>query len=128
MRSLIDTHALLWWLRNDPRLSPRANAVLTDPASDLLFSVAGAWEIAIKCALGQLQLSIDPATYVTTQLQINGIEPLVIELNHALAVYSLPLHHKDPFDRLLIAQAMVEHLPIITADPQIARYGVEIIW
>jgi len=128
MRALLDTHALLWWVRNDARFSARARAVVTDPSSELLFSVAGAWEIAIKCALGQLTLAVDPATYVTTQLQINGIRALSIELAHALAVYSLPQHHKDPFDRLLVAQAVVERVPIITGDPQIGRYGVQVIW
>ncbi len=128
MRALLDTHILLWWAADDPRLSRRARQVLRDPANELLFSVASAWELMIKSQVGKLTLPEPPARYIPDRLSRFAIGTLPVELSHALKLSDLPLHHRDPFDRILIAQSQVERLPIVTADPQIARYPVEIIW
>jgi PIN domain nuclease of toxin-antitoxin system len=128
MRVLLDTHILLWWAADDPRLSRRARQVLRDPANELLFSVASAWELMIKSQVGKLTLPEPPARYIPDRLSRFAIGTLPVELSHALGLSELPLHHRDPFDRILIAQSQVERLPIVTADPQIAQYPVEIIW
>lgn len=128
MKALWDTHAFLWWITDDPRLSPRVRAIAGDPQTDLLFSVASGWEIAIKVGIGKLRLPDDPQRYIPDQLARNATDVLPIQLAHALRVFALPDLHTDPFDRILVAQAQVEGLPILTADPQIARYPVEVIW
>jgi len=128
MRALLDTHAFLWWIMDDARLSPHARAVIADGHNELFLSAASGWEIAIKARLGKIQLPSDPASFVPKQLRINSIEPLAVQMTHALRVHSLPGHHRDPFDRILVAQAQVEQVLIITADPHIAQYDVEIVW
>ena len=128
MRVLLDTHAFLWWVTDDAHLSSRARAIIADGDNELFLSAASGWEMAIKTRLGKLHLPDNPASFVFEQLKINAIEPLAIQMTHALRVYSLPGHHRDPFDRILVAQAQVERMPIITADPQVAQYDVEILW
>ena len=128
MKALLDTHTFLWWIIDDARLSSRARAVIADGDNELFLSAASGWEIAIKARLGKIQLPSDPAFFVPKQLRINAIEPLAVQMTHALHVYSLPEHHRDPFDRLLVAQAQAEHMAIITADPQVTQYDVEILW
>lgn len=113
---------------DDPRLSRRARELIADGANQLFFSAASGWEIAIKAQLGRLQLTNTPARFIPEQLAVNAIEVLPVQLSHALRVFSLPPHHRDPFDRLLVAQAQLEVLPILTADPQLARYAVRVIW
>lgn len=127
MRILLDTQVWLWMLAAPDRLSPRARALLVDPAHQLLFSAASAWEIAIKHALGKLTLFAAPPVAVPELMLRSGVTALPVEHSHALGVASLPPHHRDPFDRLLVAQAMVERLPMLTADPQIGRYDIEVI-
>lgn len=128
MKVLLDTHSFLWWVTDDPRLSPRAREIIGNGENTLLFSAASAWEIAIKARLGRLVLSEPVAEFVPDQLALNAIESLPIALNHALAAGSLPDHHRDPFDRMLVAQGQAENMPILTGDPLIAQYEVEILW
>lgn len=128
MKVLIDTQVFLWWITNDPRLSPRAREIIADGANVVFLSAASGWEIAIKAKLGRLRLPDEPERFILKQLELNAIEVLPVQMSHALHVYALPYHHRDPFDRLLIAQARLEKVPILTADPQISRYEVEVIW
>lgn len=128
MRVLLDTHAFLWWIGDDPRLSERAREVLSDGDNDLVFSAASGWEIAIKARLGRLHVPGDLNTYLVRQLTENYTSVLPVHLSHALRVHTLPEHHRDPFDHLLIAQAIVEEIPLLSADPRIARYPVEVVW
>ncbi|WP_027355361.1 type II toxin-antitoxin system VapC family toxin [Desulfofundulus thermocisternus] len=128
MRALLDTHVFLWWITDDPQLSPRARKIISSGENKLYLSAASGWEMAIKARLGKLSLPDNPEPFILEQLAVNAIEPLAVSMRHALHVYTLPDFHRDPFDRLLIAQAQLENLPIITADPKIASYPVEVIW
>ncbi|MEJ5308373.1 MAG: type II toxin-antitoxin system VapC family toxin [Anaerolineae bacterium] len=128
MRLLLDTHTFLWWVTDDVRLSSQAYALMTDGDNELYFSAASGWEIAIKAHLGKLKLPDNAPQFVMAQLAINAIDILPVQLHHALHVYTLPMYHRDPFDRMLIAQSQLEELPIITADPQISNYAVNVIW
>lgn len=128
MRVLLDTHAFLWWIGDDPRLSEQAREVFSDGDNDLVFSAASGWEIAIKARLGRLHVPGDLNTYLFRQLTENYTSVLPVHLSHALRVHALPDHHRDPFDRLLVAQAIVEEIPLLSADPRIARYPVEVVW
>jgi PIN domain nuclease of toxin-antitoxin system len=128
MRYLLDTHALLWWASNDPKLSRRAADLLTDPANELLLSAVVVWEIAIKAALGRLSLGGTPEQLVNRATQNLGLIPLPIMMEHALAVFHLPAHHQDPFDRLLISQAQIDGAALISHDAKMLAYGVPIEW
>lgn len=128
MRALLDTHTFLWWITDDPQLSPRVREIVSDGENELFLGAASGWEIAIKAKLGRLQLSGNLEHFIPEQLTVNAIESLPIQMSHALHVYALPNYHWDPFDRLLVAQGRLENLPILTADPYIARYPVKIIW
>jgi PIN domain nuclease of toxin-antitoxin system len=123
-RVLVDTQALLWWLTDDAALSVAAREALADPANEPLISTASVWEIAIKRALGKLTAPDDLPDLINDE----GFSWLPVAPLHAWQVRELPPHHRDPFDRLLIAQAMTEQLPIITADASFADYAVEIRW
>lgn len=127
MRVLLDTQVFLWWVTNDARLSTRARDLISDGDNEVMISAASGWEIAIKSRLGKIQLPESPERFVPAQVISNGFKGLPILLDHALRVCALPDHHRDPFDRILVAQGQVEHLPIITTDPQIARYDIEVI-
>jgi PIN domain nuclease of toxin-antitoxin system len=129
MRVLLDTHTFLWWNSSQgSRLSARAREVLEDAATDGLVSVVSAYEIAIKAARGTLELPTEPSRYVPDRLARHGFEALTVELRHVLRAGALPFIHRDPFDRLLVAQAQVEGIAIVSADPAIAQYDVEVIW
>ena len=128
MRALLDTHTFLWWIDNDRRLSPRARTIISDGSNELFFSAASGWEIAIKARLGKLQVPSDLAPFMTDHLVRNNVTSLSIHLTHTLHVSTLPHLHRDPFDRLLVAQSQLEQLPILTADPLIQRYAVQTIW
>jgi PIN domain nuclease of toxin-antitoxin system len=128
MRVLLDTQAFLWWLSDASRLTDRAIEVLGDPTTEVCVSVASAWEIAIKARAGRLDLADPAESFVPEQIRHHGFTPLAIELGHALRAASLPRHHADPFDRLLVAQGQLEGLPIVTVDPLIGLYDVETIW
>lgn len=123
MRLLLDTHVLLWALTDDARLRPDVRDRIADGRTEVLVSAASAWEIAIKRALGRLQVPGDLAI----QLEAARFEGLDITIDHALAVGDLPDHHRDPFDRLLVAQAQVDRLTLVTHDPQIQRYDVAVL-
>lgn len=124
MQLLLDTHVFLWLLSEPERLGEHLGSV-GDPANGLFFSAASSWEIAIKVQLGKLQLPEDPKRYVPDRMAAVGAEPLAIQHSHALAAGELPALHRDPFDRLLVAQARDLSLRIVTADRNIARYEVE---
>jgi PIN domain nuclease of toxin-antitoxin system len=128
MRLLLDTHVFLWWNEADPRLSRRVRGLLSDPENSLYLSVASAWEMTIKVQSGKLGLPAATAVYIPARLNHYGIEALPVTLEHVLAASTLPGHHRDPFDRMLIAQGQVERLAIVTHDPQVRKYAVETIW
>lgn len=128
MKALLDTHVFLWWITDDRRLSSRASKIISNGDNLLYLSAASGWEISIKARLGKLELPSNIASFIAEQLAENAVIPLDVKMHHALYVYTLPDYHRDPFDRLLIAQAQLEDLPIITTDSQIARYPVEVIW
>jgi PIN domain nuclease of toxin-antitoxin system len=121
MKLLLDTHLLLWAAGQPHRLSSKARALLDDPDHELLFSAASLWEIAIKRRLGRDDFRVDPRL-LRRGLLDNGYQELAITSEHALATDTLPLHHKDPFDRILIAQSLVEGIMLLTVDPIVAKY------
>lgn len=127
MRVLLDTQCWLWMAAAPDRLSARARSLVETTDHDLVFSAASAWEIAIKHALGKLTLPEPAERYVPTRVTALRTSPLAITLEHALRVRALPAHHRDPFDRLLVAQAQIEDLAILTADSVFSRYDVEVI-
>ena len=122
MRLLLDTNAFIWWVGDDPRLGPSARSIIADSENDVFVSAASAWEISIKRAKGKLGFGD-----VETALEAHAFEPLAIELEHGVAAGDLPPHHRDPFDRVLIAQARRESLAIVTADDAFALYDVDIV-
>jgi PIN domain nuclease of toxin-antitoxin system len=123
-RLLVDTHALLWWFADDAALSRPAREAIADPINEPLVSAASVWEIAIKRAFGKLTAPDD----LPDRVREGGFEWLNVTAEHAWQVRALPSHHRDPFDRLLIAQALVEGLPIVTADARFGAYGVDVRW
>ena len=127
MRLLLDTQVWLWMVATPERLAPPARALVTAADNELLFSAASAWEIAIKHALGKLTTPEPPDVFVPRLMAQLGITPLPVLHRHALHVATLPPRHRDPFDRLLVAQAQVEDVPILTADPAFERYDVDLI-
>lgn len=127
MSVLVDTHCWLWYAAEPERLSAAARRRLQSAEEQLWLSAASAWEIAIKFSRGKLKLPEPPATYISTRLQITRATPLAITHDHAVRAGTLPPHHHDPFDRLLIAQGQLEGLPIMTADPLFKFYDVELI-
>ena len=128
MRILIDTHAFLWAAADDPKLSPHARALLQDGSNDVYLSAASAWEIAIKYKTGRLPIDRAPRDYVLSRSAFLQLTPLDVNYAHAFCVADLPPIHADPFDRMLVAQAIVERMPILTDDSHIGRYDVEVIW
>jgi len=128
MTYLLDTQIFLWLILTPEKISNRAAQILSATRADLKLSMASIWEIAIKKGLGKLTFPEPLEETLRYQLAVNRIELLPIEFLHALQVRALPLHHKDPFDRLIIAQALSEHLPIVSSDANFDRYGIERIW
>ena len=128
MRALLDTHSFIWWVTDDSRLSKAARSVISDPNNLIFLSTASAWEIVIKVRLGKLHLEESPEIYIPSRLTMNKFESLSIQMVHALQVIYLPDLHRDPFDRIIIAQSQVEKLPIITVDSLITQYPVDVIW
>lgn len=125
---LLDTHTLLWWLFDDPRLSARARKTIATADNEALVSSASAWEISTKHRLGKLPGAGDVPTRLPAYLRKARMSVLSISLEHAMAAGALPGPHKDPFDRMLIAQAQLEKLAIITNDPAFTDYGIRIRW
>lgn len=128
MRLLLDTHALLWFLKDDGNLSPAARTVIEGPSHLSCVSHATAWEVAIKVSLGKLRLPLPYEDLFPRGLEARGFRLLAINPRHFHALLRLPRHHGDPFDRLLIAQAQVEGLTLVTRDGQFAPYGVPLLW
>ena len=124
MRLLLDTHAALWWLADDERLGPAADDYLTDGANEVLLSAAVVWEVAMKRALGKLEA---PDDFAGTLLGAGAVG-LPITLGHASAVAELPAHHRDPFDRMLVAQARLENAVLVSHDEALRAYGVPMAW
>jgi PIN domain nuclease of toxin-antitoxin system len=123
-RLLVDTHVLLWWLADDPSLSQTAREQIADPANEPLVSVASLWEIAIKRSLGRLTAPDD----LPDRIAGEGFAWLGFGTDHAWEVRRLPMHHRDPFDRLLVAQALLERIAVVTVDPRFRAYGVDVLW
>jgi PIN domain nuclease of toxin-antitoxin system len=128
MRLLLDTHTFLWWVKDSDALSKTAGARIADEGNECFLSLASAWEMAIKVATGKLELPAPVGRFVEEQLAANAFQLLPIELVHVAHVAKLPFHHRDPFDRLLVAQALKEKLAIVSADPIFRKYGAKRIW
>jgi PIN domain nuclease of toxin-antitoxin system len=128
MRLLLDTHTFLWLDGSPERLSPAALAACEDPTNELYLSVVSAWEIQIKHQINRLQLDVPLEEIIQGQQAVNDLHILPVELPHVYTLRQLPLHHHDPFDRLLIAQAKVEQMRLVSADSQFEPYLVEVIW
>jgi PIN domain nuclease of toxin-antitoxin system len=128
VRALLDTHAFLWFITGDRRMSSRSRSVIEDPGNDLLLSMASVWEMAIKTSLGKLQLAQPLDLVIPEQLSANLINLLPVTLNHAFRVSSMPFHHRDPFDRMLIAQGLHEGISILSSDEAFDVYGVTRLW
>ena len=128
MRLLLDTHVFLWFVEGSTRLSKSAKDHIEDQSHDLLLSVASLWEMAVKISLGKLDVPQPFAEFMQSRLALSSIGLLEISPQHTYAVADLPFHHRDPFDRLLVAQAQLEKLALLTTDPLIAAYEVETIW
>ncbi len=128
MRLLLDTHAFLWWVDGGGRLSGPARRAIGDSSNACVVSIASGWEIAIKLSLGKLELTASLDRFLPEQLAANGFTALPIDLRHVARVATLPFHHRDPFDRLLAAQALEEHLAIVSADPVFRRYHIRRVW
>jgi PIN domain nuclease of toxin-antitoxin system len=129
VRVLLDTHAFLWWVsERGTRLSDRARELLSDGSNDVIVSMASVWEMSIKVGFGRMDLPDAIERYVPDRLRHHAFDLLPIDLRHAFRAGALPPIHGDPFDRMLIAQAQLEGLALITADPAIGRYDVETIW
>ncbi|WP_133510355.1 type II toxin-antitoxin system VapC family toxin [Candidatus Thiosymbion oneisti] len=128
MRVLLDTHSLLWLVTDDPRLSANARKTFLDIDNELLFSAVVGFEIAVKHSLGKLELAEPPRTFIDNRIRNNALTPFPITLAHAVRVAELPFHHRDPFDRLLVAQALEEDLPLLSADNALSAYGIRQLW
>ncbi|MFL5539098.1 MAG: type II toxin-antitoxin system VapC family toxin [Longimicrobiaceae bacterium] len=128
MTVLLDTHAFLWFIAGDPKLGPRIRAVIEDPGNRVLLSIVSLWEIVVKVAIGKLPLSKTIAEVYRDDVQGNDIELLEITVGHLVTLAGLPLVHRDPFDRLLVAQASAEGVQLVSADPALDAYGISRIW
>ncbi len=126
MKVLLDTHTFLWAVTDEQRLSPRARTAMS--SSELWWSVVSLWEALQKVQAGKLPLPQPAGAFLTRELTSSRVQLLPVSLGHVLRIESLPLHHRDPFDRMLIAQSIEEGWPIITADPWFSRYPVDVIW
>ena len=128
MRLLLDTHSFLWFVSGSPQLSTTARTLIEDASNQPFLSVASLWEMAIKVSLGKLSLGQPFETLIPQQLSLNGIALLGITISHTAVVAKLPFHHRDPFDRLLTAQAIVEQMPIVSGDSSFDAYAVTRLW
>jgi PIN domain nuclease of toxin-antitoxin system len=128
MKALLDTHVFLWWITDDTQLPAYIREIVSNSDNELFFSAASCWEIAIKSQLGKIKLPDKPDRFISDQLAINTIQTLPIQASHALHVFNLPPLHRDPFDRIIVSQAQLEKLPVITSDPLIKQYKINTIW
>jgi PIN domain nuclease of toxin-antitoxin system len=127
MRYLLDTHTIIWYIENNPNLSQKVKDIIENKPQPVIFSMASLWEMSIKIGLGKLNLSSTPIQ-IAKQLSNEGMILTTIKLKHVEAVKTLPHHHRDPFDRMLIAQSDVEKSTILTRDPAFDDYGVPVLW
>ena len=127
MKILVDTHIFLWAITDDHRLSAENRTVYLDNSNQLYLSVASVWEMLIKCGLGKLPLPKPASGYILKQMEKNRVEMLTIRAAHLTQLESLPPIHRDPFDRMMVAQASAEGMPILSADPALRRYGVRVL-
>ncbi len=125
---LLDTLAFLWWTLDDAQLSALAREAIASPDNLVYVSAATAWEIAIKASLGRLEVPRDLEGFMAQEMRRSSFRPLAVDLRHALAVRNLPWHHRDPFNRLLVAQALQEDLTLVSGDPRVTRYPVTVLW
>jgi PIN domain nuclease of toxin-antitoxin system len=125
---LLDTHSFIWFVEDSPSLSAQARALIEEPTNAVFLSMASVWEMAIKVSLGKLHLSQPFDLFIPNQLLLNDITILDITVNHTLLVATLPFHHRDPFDRLLIAQSLVERMPCVSIDSVFDGYSVDRLW
>jgi PIN domain nuclease of toxin-antitoxin system len=128
VKLLLDTHAFLWFIAGSEKLSATARELIEDSANQPFLSAASLWEMAIKLSLGRLHLGRPFEDLIPEQMHLNGIQLLGIEVEHVTPVTTLPFHHRDPFDRLLVAQATVEQMPIVSADPAFDAYPIRRLW
>ena len=128
MRLLLDTHTLLWWLFDDPQLSAKARALIADPGNTVLVSTASAWEVAIKHRIGKLPEAGEAVRRFASLIREARMEALPIGIEHALQAGSFSTAHRDPFDRMLAAQSLIEGVPLVTQDPAFGAFGVETVW
>lgn len=128
MKVLIDTHAFLWLITDDDRLSQTARKTFLNPQNSLFFSAASLWEICIKKSLGKLSLKSGWLQTIQNELKVNAIQWLPIEISHCARLTKLPFHHRDPFDRMLIAQTLAENLRLLSRDDRFAPYKIKRIW
>ena len=128
MKLLLDTHAFLWWVEGAPALGRRARIAVANPDNQVFLSVASCWELAIKLSLGKLRLTHRLDRFIPEQLVVNGFSLCAVELRHVAGVADMPFHHRDPFDRLLAAQALQDQLAVVSADRVFRRYGVTVVW
>jgi len=128
MSLLLDTHTFLWFILDHPRLSAKARNRISDPGNTILISPATYWEIAIKISLGKYALPEPYNVFMEHQLELNNFQVLPIEPRHTAALIGLPFHHRDPFDRLLVAQAKTEGIPLVSIDKALDAYSIERIW
>ena len=128
MNLLSDTHAFIWSFSNTKKLSATVIKEFKNPANQIFLSVASVWEMQIKIKLGKMVFNDTLENIITEQQTVNNVQILPVNLSHALYLENLPLHHKDPFDRLLISQAIVENMNLVTADPKFAKYQVNLLW
>jgi PIN domain nuclease of toxin-antitoxin system len=128
MRLLLDTHAFLWFFTDDPQLSATAKALIADPTNEILVSPASYWEVAIKVSIGKYPLTVPFEEFWTAGINGSGFVILPIALPHAAVLSSLPMHHKDPFDRMIISQAIAEQIPVVTMDTTFNSYAVTRCW
>jgi PIN domain nuclease of toxin-antitoxin system len=128
VRILLDTHAFLWWIGADDRLSARAAELVEDGGNEVFLSAASTWEIVVKTVLGRVEITDPLERFIPEQLERNAMRPLPIGIQHTLAVATLPPVHRDPFDRMLVAQATVEHMTLVSGDRMLRRYPVTVEW
>jgi PIN domain nuclease of toxin-antitoxin system len=128
MKVLLDTCAFIWLVTDNPKLSELAKEIFLDEDNEILLSAVTGFEIAVKYSLGKLHLTEPPREFVIHRMNANALTELPVSMAHALALQNMPLHHKDPFDRLLVAQAMVNQIPLLSADQQLSAYDIERIW
>jgi PIN domain nuclease of toxin-antitoxin system len=128
MRLLLDTHTFIWFVTDDPKLSPKAKAWIEDEYNEKLLGIASIWEMAIKHSIGKLSFKLPFMTFLEQQMQQNSISLLNIRVSHCGVIANLPLYHRDPFDRLIIAQAIVEQIPVVGADEVFDLYPIQRFW